>query len=131
MSYVLPIGGVIPAACLAGYGCNYVTSAGQGNESIFNSQQVDNTPPQIGGMRIALNYLTKDQIKEVNRTRRLPDNAKFVQTGFGKYEICNNFFDLRAGTQVLPEGYEVKRDLLGFTIVVPAGTKGLFIRNNK
>lgn len=32
------------------------------------------------------------------------------------------------GTRVLPQGYELKKNILGFTLVVPIGTKGAVIK---
>ena len=85
-------------------------------------------PNSISIARLAFQYLNDAQIEEVNRTGMLPENAKFVRTSDGRYIICNNFFGIRAGTRKIPEGYEVKRDFLGFAVVVPKETKGLFIR---
>lgn len=85
-------------------------------------------PPSIGTMRLTFNFLSDAQIDQINRTGKLPDNAKFMRTENGGYIIGNNFFGFREGTQELPAGYEVKKDLFGFAVVVPSGTNGAFIR---
>ncbi len=85
----------------------------------------------IGVLRLATGILTDEQIAEINKTGRLPDNAKFIPNGFGQYCIANNFFNMRAGTQTLPEGFEVKKNVVGLAIVVPKGTDGLLIKSEK
>ena len=84
--------------------------------------------PRIGTARIIFNRLTDKQIETINKTGRLPDNAKFVANGQGGYVITNNFMDLRIGTQTLPEGFEVKKDVFGFTCVLPKGSHGLMVK---
>lgn len=88
-------------------------------------------PHKIGGLRVLFSRLTNEQINAVNESRKLPDNAKFVKDGTGGYAISNNFFGIRAGTKTLPDDYELKKNFLGFTIVVPKDTKGLFIKDAK
>ena len=83
---------------------------------------------EIGRIRLATGFLTDEQIAEINATRKLPDNAKFIATGTGKYYIANNFFNLREGTQTLPEGFEVKKNIIGQAIVVAKDTNGLLIK---
>lgn len=88
-------------------------------------------PPKIGRLRLLFSRLTNEQINAVNESRKLPNNAKFSKTVYGGYKIHNNFFGIRAGTKTLPEGYELKKGLLGFTVVVPKDTEGLLIRDAK
>lgn len=85
-------------------------------------------PPKISRLRLMFNYLSDEQVKAVNESRRLPDNGKFVSKVGGGYTISNNFFGFRAGTKELPVGFEMKRGFLGFAKVVPIGTEGAFIR---
>ena len=82
----------------------------------------------IGVLRLTTGLLTDEQVDNINKTRKLPDNAKFIPNGFGQYYIANNFFNMRAGTQTLPEGFEVKKNVLGFAVVVPKDTNGLLIK---
>lgn len=74
--------------------------------------------PSISFPRILFNRFTKEQVKEVNESKMLPKNAKFVGNG-----ITVNFIDFTAGTHILPKGYEVKNDRFGFTHVVREGTQ--------
>ena len=82
-------------------------------------------PPKISRMRLMFSRLTDEQIKAVNESKMLPENAKFQ---FGGKVICNNWFGFSAGTRKLLPGYELKKNIFGFTIVVPESTKGLFIK---
>ncbi len=82
----------------------------------------------IGVIRLATGFLTDAQVEEINKTGKLPENAKFIPNGVGQYIIANNFFNLRAGTQTMPEGFEVKKNFIGQAIVVPKGTQGLLIK---
>ena len=92
----------------------------------FNLTNKVNTP-KISKTRLFFSRLTDEQISAVNKAGKLPEGAKFCMNGFGGYEICNNFFNFRAGTQTIPAGFELKKDILGFTIVVPKDMKGAFI----
>ena len=82
----------------------------------------------ISRFQLILNRLSDEQIKLINETGELPQNAKFVHK-IGGYKIVNNWFNFRTGTSVLPFGYEVRKNIFGFTIVVPVGSKGFFIKN--
>ncbi len=84
-------------------------------------------PPKIGALRILFRYLKQDQIDAINETKRLPKNAKFIGAP-GGYALFINWFNIVSGTTKLPDTHEVKRDFLGFTIVVPKETKSIFIR---
>lgn len=85
---------------------------------------------KISRWQIFCNRLTEGQIKLINDTGELPSNAKFVTKISGGYKIVNNWFNIRTGTCILPFGYEVKRNILGFTEVLPVGSKGLFIKHS-
>lgn len=90
---------------------------------------------KIGKLRILFNRLTDEQIANVNRTGELPKGAKFVdcKDSHGRYtgaqKISLNFFNITNGTQKLPAGYELRKDILGFTHIVREGTQGLFLKN--
>ena len=88
----------------------------------------DLTPPEIGMLRIGTGFLTDEQIAQINKTKKLPSNAKFVPNAVGQYRIVNNFINLTVGTQTLPEGFEVKKNILGQAVVLPKGSDGLFIK---
>ena len=85
-------------------------------------------PPKISRLRLMFNLLTDEQIDQINKSGKLPSNGKFIMNGMGSHHIANNFFNLRAGTQTLPEGFEVKKNVLGFAVVVPKGTEGLLVK---
>ena len=88
--------------------------------------------PDIGFFRIALNRLTPEQIAMVNESGKLPGNAKFVRNPMtGEYQINNNILGWTQGTRTLPAGYEVRRNVLGFTTVLPKDTEGLFIKSKE
>lgn len=86
-------------------------------------------PPQISKTRLFFCALTDEQIAQINESKKLPKNGKFVNNGYGQYFITPNFFGLRPGTQDLPEGFEVKKNIIGFAVVVPKGTKGFMIKD--
>jgi len=89
-------------------------------------------PARIGVVRLFFKYLNDEQVNAINRSGKLPENAKFIPKSDGTgYRIHNNFFGVRSGTRIIPAGYEVRRNWLGFAIVVPKGTEGLFIRSVK
>ena len=85
----------------------------------------------ISGFLIFCKRLKDEHIKLINETGELPENAKFVSCLCGGYKIVNNWFNFRSGTCILPFGYEVSKNLLGFTIVVPIGTKGFWIKKSR
>lgn len=82
----------------------------------------------ISNIRIFFSRLTDEQIRHINETSELPENAKFVSSLWGNYRIVNNWLNFRVGTQVLPFGYEVKKNILGQVVVVPIGSKGIWIK---
>ncbi len=82
---------------------------------------------KIGYGRLFFNRLKKEDIEIINKTKMLPKNAKFVQSS-SNYKITWNLWDVTEGTHKLPAGYEVKNDILGFTHVLPEGTKSIFIK---
>lgn len=100
--------------------------------SVRNDQFVPSNnqalPPEIGTFRLATGFLTDKQVNDINKTRQLPPNAKFVMNGYGSYSISNNFFGIRIGTQTLPEGFEVRKNVFGQAVVLPRGSEGLLIK---
>lgn len=98
------------------------------NDSFKKAEAKDNNPPKLGFFRIAIGRLTKEQIEAINKTKSLPENAKFVESSTGKINIQNNIANVITGTQKLPVGYEVKNDILGFTHVVREGSKNIFMK---
>lgn len=98
------------------------------NDKFASSTQQENLPPDIGTFRLTTGFLTDKQVDDINKTRQLPPNAKFVMNGYGSYAISNNFFGIRVGTQTLPEGFEVRKNVFGQAVVLPKGSEGLLIK---
>ncbi len=89
----------------------------------------ENGATKIGTLRVMMNRLKKDQIAEVNATGDLPKNAKIVTNPeTGKLKIQWNLCDFTEGTHKIPEGYELKNDILGFTHVVREGTQAWYLK---
>ncbi len=84
--------------------------------------------PKVPVLRIWFNRLTQDQIDEINRTGKLPKNIKVrpKEVGTGYY-MYHNIFNMYNGTQTMPEGYELRRNRLGFTRLVPKDTEGFWL----
>lgn len=100
------------------------------NDYFQSQKQADNQPPKIGFFRVLFNRLTKEQIDAVNNGAELPKNAKFVEDPIAGPKLTWNLCDFTAGTHKLPTGYELKRDILGFTHVVRQGTKAWYLKKD-
>jgi len=85
-------------------------------------------PPEISFPRLLFSVISDEQVKKVNESGHLPNNAKFVMSPKGGYVIRPNFFGLTTGTRKMPEGFEVKKNILGFSVVLPKDSEGLLIR---
>ncbi len=103
-------------------------AADEDKVELTKNEKTKPNPPQISKTRLAFSVLKDSQVEQINQAGKLPENAKFVMNGYGGYAICNNFFNLRAGTQEIPQGFEVKKNALGFAVVLPKGTKGALIK---
>lgn len=79
-------------------------------------------PPELTALQIIFNTFTDEQIAQINKAKMLPENACFIYQDFSrtrghKYEDPYYLIGLRIikienRERILPEGYEVKRDLL-------------------
>ena len=86
-------------------------------------------PPKIGILRLALGMLNNDQINQVNKDGKLPCNAKIVYNKkTNSYDLTTNYFGITTGTSTLPAGYELRKNIWGFTVVVPTNSEGLYLR---
>lgn len=85
--------------------------------------------PKISWGRAAFSRLTDEQIRIINETGRLPEGTKFVCDGMGGYTLSNNYGGIVTGTRTLPEGFELKKDWLGFTVIVPKDTESVFVKD--
>lgn len=80
--------------------------------------------PKISFFRLAFGRLTDEQIDAVNKSRRLPKNAKINSFG----SVKNDIFHITRGTRTLPEGYELRKNIFGFTKLVLIDSEGLFLK---
>ena len=101
------------------------------NQTQKTTDEFLSATPKISIPRVLFKRLTQQQIYEVNTCGNLPKNAKFKNDIFGNPILTWNAIDFTAGTHKLPEGYELKNDLLGFTHVVREGTKSWYLKENK
>ena len=112
---------------------NYIFGTFQTNNS-FSPKPIDKVlgvTPKISMIRVLFKRLNQEQIYGVNTSRNLPKNAKFKNDTCGNPRLTWNLFDFTSGTHKLPEGYELKNDILGFTHVVREGTKSWYLKENK
>lgn len=72
--------------------------------------------------------LSDKQIKSINETKQMPEGTLIAKDKTGNYYITSDAMQLSTGTRTLPKGYEVKKDRLGFAVVVPEGTRSLMIK---
>lgn len=89
--------------------------------------QTQNTTP-ISVLEAFTGILSDEQIAEINKTKQMPEGTLIAKDELGNYYITNDVLGIDTGTRTLPKGYEVKKDRLGFAIVVPEGTKGIMIK---
>lgn len=64
-------------------------------------------------MEAATGLLSDEQIAQINSTRQVPEGTIIVKTEDGDYDIENDRLNLTTGTRTLPEGYEVRKNILG------------------
>ena len=83
---------------------------------------------KIGTTRAIFGYLTQEQVDEINKTRKLPQNIKIARTPEGHFVLKPNWFNVTRGTHTIPEGYELRRNIAGFTEIVPIDEEGLMLR---
>lgn len=99
------------------------------NNELIITDEEQSKINNISKLRLMTGILTDEQIEQINKTGLLPDNAKFIFDGqVSRYYVANNFFGIRAGTQTLPEGFEVKKNLIGQAVAVPKNSKSIFIQ---
>lgn len=82
--------------------------------------------PKIGFFRLAFGRLTEEQLTAVNRSGKLPKNAKFIG-----HSVANNILNIIPGTSTLPAGYELRKGWFGFTRMVLKDTEGFGIRKKR
>lgn len=111
-----------------------------GKKSIFLSHDAkekaeikhrDTIANDVSALEALTGLLSDEQIEKINKTRVMPEGSLITQNENGKYEITSDVTGLSTGTRLLPEGYELRKDVLGFATVVPMDQKSVFLRNKK
>lgn len=97
------------------------------NDTVEITKQNTAQPPKISRMRLFTGILKDDQIRAINESKMLPENAKFETLAGNQQMIANNWMNVTQGTRKLLPGFEVQK-FLGFAVVVPEGSKGLFLK---
>lgn len=100
-----------------------------GDDFISSNQETQENTDKISWARATFNRLTDEQIKNINETGRLPEGVKIEKDPYGNYSIGNNFINFTPGTRTVPAGYELKKDWLGFTVIVPKDTESILIHD--
>ena len=102
----------------------------EGEDFVSKDKQVEEKQcPTISWTQAAFNLLNDEQIKSINETRRLPEGVKIVKDVNGNFKLTNNYMNFTPGTRTVPEGYEFKKDWLGFTVIVPKDTESILIKD--
>lgn len=84
--------------------------------------------PEITNYQALSMRFTDDQIEAMNKVGRVPDKLKIVPNNInGGYTLVYDFGKITQGTKEIPAGFEMKRNVLGFAMIVPKGTEGLLI----
>ena len=99
----------------------------KGEDKTLNKETLPNSA-KVGFWRAAFSRLTNKQIEEANKTGKLSGKVKIKPNGRGGYTIVSNLMGVSSGTQTIPEGFELRKNWLGFTKVLPKDTEGLFIK---
>lgn len=95
----------------------------------FVPEATEKKAPEISGVRVLFNRLTDEQIAQVNESGKLPKNAKVVDLpSIGQPRLTWNLWDITPGTHKIPAGYELKKDILGFTQLVREGTQAWYLK---
>lgn len=101
-------------------------------KSIFlvdkNNEDTVNVETEIDFLQAQSRLLTDKQIAKINKTRRMPEGTIIEKDNRGNYYITSDITGLSNGTRTVPKGYELKKDAMGFAVVVPIDTKGILIR---
>lgn len=102
---------------------------GSKDEVTLSSKAAPVEVPKLGFFRLAFSRIPQEKIDIINKNKLLPENAKFIPRVYGQgYAIANNIMGISLGTRILPEGFELKNNSFGFTMVVPKGSTALFLK---
>lgn len=112
----------------------------EGTKSIFlqnnkktaeNIKKRDTVKNSINFLETASGLLSDEQLAKINKSRLVPKGTLIVKNVDGSYELTNDRLGLERGTRMLPEGYEMRKDLLGFAKIVPIDQKSIFLRKKE
>ena len=106
------------------------------NVTMFKGEKVKQEKPvktkdpnKVGYWRAAFSRLTTEQINNANETGKLSGKVKIKQNLAGTgYKLATNLMGVSTGTQTIPAGYELRKNWLGFTVILPKDSEGLFIK---
>ncbi len=106
------------------------------NVTMFKGEKVKQEKPvktkdpnKVGYWRATFSRLTTEQIKNANETGKLSGRIKIKPKLAGTgYKLAPNIMGVTIGTQTIPAGYELRKNWLGFTVLLPKDSEGLFIK---
>lgn len=94
-----------------------------------NKKTITKDESYIGYWRAAFSRLTDEQIEHANKTGKISGKVKIKPAAdYTGYHIAPNLMNITTGTQTIPEGYELRKNWLGFTRVLPKDSEGVFIK---
>ena len=105
-----------------------------GTKGLFmkgNKKPETQNQSKIGFLEAATGLLSDEQIAQINSTRQVPEGTIIVKTEDGDYDIENDRLNLTTGTRTLPEGYEVRKNILGAAKIVPIDQKSIFLKKKE
>lgn len=108
-----------------------VTSFRGDDKNVTSAKNTNKNPNKIGYFRALFSRLTNEQIKNANETGKVEGKIKIKPDGNGGYKIVSNLMNVTTGTQTIPTGYELRKNWLGFTKVLPKDSNGILIKKNK
>lgn len=98
-------------------------------QDVFQSTGQENNScklsPEVSGWAAAFSRLSSNQIDQINKSGKLPENMMVSHSPYGGYRLCwknpitNGCFI--GGTQELPPHIEIRKDVFGFACAVPKG----------
>ncbi len=93
----------------------------------FSSKESSKPQVNLKLRNILFSRFNDKQINQINAAGELPDNAKITDLN----KIVWNKFNITKGSHKIPQGYELKNDILGFTHVVRKDSKAWYLKETK
>lgn len=118
----------------------FLTVVPEGTKSIFlrkdkneenKIKESDSIENEISFIQAQTNILTDEQIDKINKTGVVPKGTIIETTKDGRFVLTSDVSGLSTGTRLMPEGYEMRKNVAGIAQIVPIDTKSVFLRNNK